>query len=75
MSATEYVYIASLFLVYSVVTVPLDGFSFLSPPTQYVQTLEARLREAAHKNTTLLQENESLRKQLLQLQAEVSLSQ
>jgi hypothetical protein len=47
---------------------------------EYVQTLEGRLREAAHKNTTLLQENESLRKQVLQLQAEnkvlrVSLSQ
>ena len=37
---------------------------------EYVQTLEARLREAAHKNTTLLQENESLRKHLVQLQAE-----
>jgi hypothetical protein len=41
---------------------------------EYVQTLEGRLREAAHKNTTLLQENESLRKQVLQLQAEASLT-
>ena len=39
---------------------------------QYVQTLEARLREAAVKNTTLLQENESLRKKVVQLESEVS---
>lgn len=37
---------------------------------EYVQTLEARLREAALKNTTLLQENDSLRKQLVQLENE-----
>jgi cyclic AMP-dependent transcription factor ATF-6 alpha len=47
---------------------------------EYVQTLEGRLREAALKNTALLQENDSLRKQLVQLEAEnkmlrVSLSQ
>ena len=38
---------------------------------QYVQTLEARLKEAALKNTALLQENASLRKQMTALEKEV----
>ena len=44
---------------------------FVSLFLQYVQTLEARLREAAVKNSTLLQDNESLRKQVVLLEAEV----
>ena len=40
---------------------------------QYVLTLEARLKEAALKNTALLQENASLRKQMTALEKEVSL--
>lgn len=39
---------------------------------QYVQTLEARLKEAALKNSALLQENASLRKQMTALEKEVS---
>ena len=39
---------------------------------QYVQTLEARLKEAALKNSALLQENASLRKQMSALEKEVS---
>lgn len=37
---------------------------------EYVQTLETRLKEAAIKNNTLLQENESLRKQVVKLETE-----
>lgn len=36
-----------------------------------MQTLETRLKEAAIKNNTLLQENESLRKQVVKLETEV----
>lgn len=39
---------------------------------QYLQTLEARLKEAALKNTALLQENASLRKQMTVLEKEVN---
>lgn len=39
---------------------------------QYVDSLEARLREAALKNSTLLEENTSLRKQVTVLEKEVS---
>ena len=37
-----------------------------------MQTLEARLKEAALKNSALLQENASLRKQMTALEKEVS---
>ena len=39
---------------------------------QYLDSLEARLKEAALKNSTLLQENTSLRKQVSLLEKEVS---
>ena len=39
-----------------------------------MQTLEARLKEAALKNSALLQENASLRKQMNVLEKEVSLT-
>ena len=38
---------------------------------QYLQTLEARLKEAALKNSTLLRENDVLRKQVSVLENEV----
>jgi hypothetical protein len=41
---------------------------------QYMQTLEARLKEAALKNSALLHENASLRKQMTVLEKEVSYS-
>ena len=52
-------------------TVHCCSTSMLYSP-QYVQTLEARLKEAALKNSALLQENTSLRKQMNALEKEVS---
>ncbi len=40
---------------------------------QYIESLEARLKEAAQKNSNLLQQNTTLRKQVSLLEKEVCL--
>ena len=57
-------HLPSLFLLY---------VDVIHNSVQYVETLEARLKEAALKNSALLQENASLRKQMTALEKEVSL--